>query len=141
MPWTTRNYPVSWKNFAPLLRKKAIDIANAMVKDGYSEEQAIPIATAQAKKWFEDASADELNALKRKDVTKKSASPGPSGARLMDDDVIVQFDTQEKHWEVKSETAMSADSSHRTKAEALKRAKEIAGKRGTRVIAKKRGEK
>ena len=137
MPWTTRNYPVSWKNFEPLLRKKAIDIANAMIKDGYTEEQAIPIATAQAKKWFEDADPAELKTLKYKDVTKHKAKPGPSGARLMDDNVLVTYNKAEKHWVVKSETALSADSTHRTKAEAVKRAKEIVAKRGTKVIAKK----
>lgn len=140
MPWTTRNYPVSWKNFEPLLRKKAIDIANAMVKEGYSEEQAIPIATAQAKKWYAEAEEKELSELKGKDVTRHTRKPGPSGARLMDDDVVVQYDQAEKQWTVISETARSADSHHKTKTEAMKRAKEIAGKRGTKVVAKKRND-
>ena len=29
MPWTMKDYPQSWKNFAELERKKAIDIGNA----------------------------------------------------------------------------------------------------------------
>lgn len=140
MPWTTRNYPESWKNFEPLLRKKAIDIANAMVKDGYTEDQAIPIATAQAKKWFADADPSELKALAKKDVTRHKAKKGLSGARLMDDDLVVSYDPEEKDWIVKSATAKTADSRHRTKAAAITRAKEIASKRGTKVIAKKRGE-
>ena len=65
MPWTTKDYPVSWKNLDPLTRKKAIDIANAMLLDGYKEDQAIPIATAQAKKWKEEANASDLAKLKR----------------------------------------------------------------------------
>ena len=48
MPWTMNDYPQSWKNMDELERKKAIDIGNAMLKDGYKEGDAIPIATEQA---------------------------------------------------------------------------------------------
>ena len=48
MPWTMSDYPPSWKNLAQLERKKAIDIGNAMLKDGYDEHDVIPIATQQA---------------------------------------------------------------------------------------------
>ena len=34
MPWTEKDYPDSWKNFDPETRRKAIDIANAMIKEG-----------------------------------------------------------------------------------------------------------
>lgn len=140
MPWTTRDYPPSWKNFEPLLRKKAIDIANAMLKEGYDEDRAIPIATAQAKEWYTKATKSELKELEKKDVTKKKAPSGPSGARLMDDNVIVSWNAEDKAWIVKSEEAKNADSRHKTKVEAINRAKEIAGKRGTKVIAKTRAE-
>lgn len=36
MPWNVRDYPASMKNLDPLVRKKAIDIANALLADGYS---------------------------------------------------------------------------------------------------------
>ena len=48
MPLTMDDYPQSWKNFDELERKKAIDIGNAMLKDGYKERDVIPIATQQA---------------------------------------------------------------------------------------------
>ena len=51
MPWNVRDYPASMKNLDPLVRKKAIDIANALLADGYSDDRAIPIATSQAEKW------------------------------------------------------------------------------------------
>ena len=60
MPWTMDDYPQSWKNFEKLKRKKAIDIGNAMLKDGYKEEDTIPIATEQAESWYKDASKKEL---------------------------------------------------------------------------------
>lgn len=60
MPWTMDDYPSSLKNFDKAIRKKAIEMANSMVKDGYSESRAIPIATEQAKKWKENADDNEI---------------------------------------------------------------------------------
>lgn len=54
MPWTHGNYPESMKNFEPRVRDKAVEIANALLKDGYEEGRAIAIATAQAKEWNEN---------------------------------------------------------------------------------------
>lgn len=50
MPWDTQDYPSSLKNLDTAVKKKAIDIANSMIDEGYDEGQAIPIATEQAKK-------------------------------------------------------------------------------------------
>ncbi|WOD41658.1 DUF2188 domain-containing protein [Nodosilinea sp. E11] len=51
MPWTDDNYPTSLKNLTAEVRRKAIDIANALLEDGYEDGRAIAIATAQAEKW------------------------------------------------------------------------------------------
>ncbi len=51
MPWTTNDYPDSLQNLNENVREKAIEIANALVDDGYGEGRAISIATAQAKDW------------------------------------------------------------------------------------------
>lgn len=64
MPWTEKDYPNSWKNLDADTRKKAIDIANAMLADGYKDEDAIPIATAQAKKWVDTATDTDKKTLK-----------------------------------------------------------------------------
>ena len=64
MPWTKDNYPDSLKNFMAPIRYKAIDIANALLEDGYDEGRAISIATAQAKEWGEN---------RGKQIRKKSA--------------------------------------------------------------------
>ncbi|WP_228038178.1 DUF2188 domain-containing protein [Nodosilinea sp. LEGE 06152] len=39
------------KNLTTEVRRKAIDIANALLGDGYEDGRAIAIATAQAEKW------------------------------------------------------------------------------------------
>ncbi|MBD2258215.1 DUF2188 domain-containing protein [Pseudanabaena sp. FACHB-2040] len=51
MPWSDKDYPASMKNLADEVRHKAIEIANALLGEGYREGQAIAIATAQAEKW------------------------------------------------------------------------------------------
>ncbi|WP_168118848.1 DUF2188 domain-containing protein [Paenibacillus sp. HB172176] len=54
MPWTKDDYPDSLKNFMAPIRYKAIEIANALLEDGYEEGRAISIATEQAKEWGEN---------------------------------------------------------------------------------------
>ncbi|AOJ68637.1 MULTISPECIES: hypothetical protein [Burkholderia] len=51
MPWTAERYPASMRNLTPWVRDKAIEIANALLRDGMSEGSAIRIAIAQAKRW------------------------------------------------------------------------------------------
>jgi uncharacterized protein YdaT len=51
MPWDKKNYPDSLKNFTAPVRDKAVEIANALLEDGYEEGRAIAIATSQAKEW------------------------------------------------------------------------------------------
>ncbi|WP_420494441.1 DUF2188 domain-containing protein [Macrococcus psychrotolerans] len=130
MMWTMDDYPDTWKHFEQLERKKAIDIANAMLKEGYKESDLIPIATAQAKKWYQSASQEELKELKNKKITLHN-DEGTSNPKLMDNDVEVYF---EDTWKVRSKGAKRASDSFSTKAEAVKRAHEIADNKGTKVI-------
>ena len=53
MPWTSTWYPSSMKNLPPPVREKAIEIANALLEQGYDEGKAIRIAIAKAKEWAE----------------------------------------------------------------------------------------
>lgn len=53
MPWKKNDYPVSMKNLEPRVRNKAVEIANALLEDGYEEGRAIAIATAKAEEWDE----------------------------------------------------------------------------------------
>jgi hypothetical protein len=51
MPWSEAYYPPSMKNLPPEVRHKAIEIANALLREGFTEGQAIRIAIARAKRW------------------------------------------------------------------------------------------
>ena len=52
MPWNEAYYPVSMENLPEEVRSKAIEIANALLRQGYPEANAIRIAIARAKEWF-----------------------------------------------------------------------------------------
>jgi uncharacterized protein YdaT len=51
MPWDEDYYPRSMRNLEPAVRRKAIEIANALFEEGYEEGKAIRIAIAKAKEW------------------------------------------------------------------------------------------
>ncbi|WP_414056143.1 DUF2188 domain-containing protein [Macrococcus equi] len=137
MMWTMDDYPNSWKNFDELERKKAIDIGNAMLQQGYQESDLIPIATKQAQDWYKDATDEELETLKHKKITlhKKDDSVNPG---LMDNDIEVYF--EDKEWKVKTKGAKRATATFKTKKDALARAKEIATNKNAQVIAHNKDE-
>ena len=51
MPWTPARYPPAMRRLPPLVRAKAIEIANALLDEGYDEGRAIRIGIAQARHW------------------------------------------------------------------------------------------
>ncbi|GIN19847.1 MAG TPA: DUF2188 domain-containing protein [Bacillus bacterium] len=53
MPWSKNDYPESMKNLPDDIRDKAIEIANALLEEDYSEGRAISIGIAQARKYIE----------------------------------------------------------------------------------------
>nr|WP_263314248.1 DUF2188 domain-containing protein [Mammaliicoccus sp. Marseille-Q6498] len=138
MPWTMEDYPQSWKNFDKLERKKAIDIGNAMLKDGYKEENAIPIATKQAESWYKNASQSELDELKNKKITQHQQDDS-ANPKLNEKDVHVYY--EEKQWKIKSDGAKQASDTFDKKEDAMKRARNIAENRDTEVIEHKQDEK
>lgn len=51
MPWSMARYPSSMNKLPPVVREKAIAIANALLASGHPEGQAIRIAIARAHAW------------------------------------------------------------------------------------------
>jgi uncharacterized protein YdaT len=51
MPWDADRYPTSMRGLAPVVRDKAVEIANALLAQGMDEGLAIRIAIAKAKQW------------------------------------------------------------------------------------------
>ncbi|MBU8788209.1 MULTISPECIES: DUF2188 domain-containing protein [Bacillus] len=133
MPWTMEDYPASLKNLDKPVRKKAIEIANAMIDEGYDEGRAIPIATSQAKEWAENRSEREINAF-LENGRETTRDEGDSNQRPQLAEKREHVVKHEKGWAVKAEDAKRASDVKETKAEAVKRAKEIARNKGSSVI-------
>ena len=132
MPWNMKDFPASMKNLDKLTRKKAIDIANALLDEGYPDNRAIPIAIDQAKKrTFE----------KEKNPSKTDEhDTNPRAGKLLDSDVIVEY--EEEQWIVKSKGAKKASNHFDTKKEAIEKGKQVAqNKESTLFIYKKDGTK
>jgi hypothetical protein len=51
MPWTADQPPVSMRHLPPPVRRKAVEIANALLRERMEEGKAIRIATAKARAW------------------------------------------------------------------------------------------
>jgi uncharacterized protein YdaT len=140
MPWDLNDYPSSFKNFDPLLKKKAIDMVNALISEGYPDDRAIPIAISQSKKWLEEATDSEKAAFKKAPAPKKSDRHGDKKINqdLLDNDVLVYH--KNERWYVETKNADKASDSFDTKEEAVKRAKEIAGNKESKVITYRKDE-
>jgi hypothetical protein len=59
MPWDESYYPRSMRNLPPVVRLKAIEIANALLAEGNDEGKCIRIAIAKAKEWARREGLDE----------------------------------------------------------------------------------
>lgn len=141
MPWDTEDYPSSFKNLDTAVRKKAIDIANAMLDEGYDEGRAIPIATKQAKEWYDNADENEINRVEQmSDDDLKSRDDdddkGSSRPELMDNaEYVVAHDDG---WAVKAKDAKQPSDVFDNKQDAIQRAEEIAENKGTQVVIEKK---
>lgn len=51
MPWSELHYPPAMHNLDPGVRSKAIEIANALLREGHDEGFAIRVAIARAHEW------------------------------------------------------------------------------------------
>ncbi|WP_087974460.1 DUF2188 domain-containing protein [Oceanobacillus rekensis] len=132
MPWTLDDYPSSMKNLNEVTKKKAIDIANAMVDEGYKEGQAIPIAIEQAKEWRGNAGKDEIEDYRRHGKptqrSKKGKKYDSNPERMEEGEEVV---THDDGWAVKSSGSDRASEVFDNKKDAINRAKEIAKNKGT----------
>lgn len=141
MPWNMTNYPNSLKNFDETLRKKIIDIANALLAKGYDEDHAIPIAIDQGKDWYASSPKAEISDFAQEPDPSINDEHNTEGvnSKLLDNDVAVFY--EDEVWKVKTINAKRVTDSFDTKKEALQRAKEIANNRDSNVIKFTKGGK
>ncbi|WP_405170110.1 DUF2188 domain-containing protein [Paenibacillus sp. FSL H8-0280] len=128
MPWNKQEYPVSMKNLEPRVRHKAIEIANALLDDGYEEGRSIAIATAKAEEWDENHPVPERS---KSDSTERRHSEPVSSSKSHDNIHVVPTDSG---WAIKEEGKSTYLSTFDTKAEAVDKAKELSSKQNIRAI-------
>lgn len=133
MPWDMTDYPDSMKNMDPLLRKKAIDIANALEAQGYDDNRAIPIAHTQAQEWFDNASHEELQTFDNEpNPRKEDEHETTANLDLLNQDVKVFY--EEDRWKVQTVGAKQPDQTFDYKEDAVDRAEEIALNKESKVV-------
>lgn len=134
MPWDMNAFPNAFKNFDPLLRKKTIDIGNALLANDYPEDKAIPIAISQAKEWMDNASKEEKNNFdkEKKPAKQDDHDTTSTNPDLIDNDVEVFF--EDDSWVVKTKEAKRPSDTFDKKADAVERAKEIAENKESSVV-------
>lgn len=138
MPWDTQDFPDSLKNLQPPIKKKAIDIANAMVEEGYDENRAIPIAISQAKEWYENASEKEKNKIIQESDADLKSHDSHNSARpelIQNNEHVV---AHENGWAVQVENAKQPSEVFANKRDAVSRARYIAKNKKTNLIIHKK---
>src|SRR5699024_8762274 len=134
--WTLNDYPSSLKNLPKPTKKKAIDIANALVDDGYSESRAIPIATSQAESWAEKTSEKDQEKYVKQGRPTEHDSPYRSRPELLDDDELVKpYD--DNQWAVQSKKAQKPTKLFDTKEAAVDYGRQVAKNKQTRLMIQK----
>ncbi|WP_152656105.1 DUF2188 domain-containing protein [Oceanobacillus sp. CFH 90083] len=132
MVWTLNDYPESMKNLDKPVRKKAIDIANSMLDDGYKEGRAIPIAIEQAKEWYQNADEEEIHSYEKGGKPTQRSKEGKEKTnnpeRLEEGEEVYKHD---EGWAVASSGSSQASEVYDTKNGAVERAAEIAKNKGT----------
>lgn len=132
MPWDLKDYPNSMKNLSKLERKKAIDIANALLAEGYEDDRAIPIAMSQAEKWIANASGTEKSDFgKEAAPTKHDRHESKGNPELIAADELVKY--EDGQWIVIAKGAKQASDTFERKTDAVKRAREVAQNKGSKL--------
>src|SRR5690625_5964323 len=128
MPCNMNDYPASMKNMEPLVRKKAIDIANVLEEEGYDEDRLIPIAQYQAGDWYDNASEEEKKEFEdAPDPSKKDEHDASRNPDLIDNDVEVVY--EDDRWKVQTVGAERAVKTFEYKADADDHAEDVALKK------------
>ncbi|MBD7967894.1 DUF2188 domain-containing protein [Paenibacillus gallinarum] len=131
MPWNKKDYLPSMKNLEPRVRNKAIEIANALLGEGYEEGRSIAIATAQAEEWNENHPEGETKKHDKIDHSspKKADSSAHAGEHRN-----IHVVPREDGWAVKKEGIEKPEHIYDVKDEAVKAAKDIVSSKNIRLI-------
>lgn len=109
MPWNKNDYPPSMKNLNEATRRKAIEIANALLEEGHEEGKAISIAISKAK-----------------EVTNSKNKTG--------EDITYHLVPHSGEWAIKRENSRRVTEVFQTKNEALVKGNDLVKKNNGRLV-------
>jgi len=66
MSFQTNDYPNSMMGLDYLVRAKALDISNTMEEEGHDRDSILTQAPKQAQDWFDNASEEEKEELRKR---------------------------------------------------------------------------
>ncbi|MEJ8304523.1 DUF2188 domain-containing protein [Saccharibacillus sacchari] len=135
MPWDKNDYPQSMKNLDERVRNKAVEIANALLRDGYEEGRAIAIATSQAEEW--DENHPEPGGSRNKDHSGGHGDERKSKSGSSDSSALHVVSHGER-WAVKAEGQDQPLSEHERKEDAVRSARKEADGRDAHVYVHNR---
>ena len=75
MPWSAGDYPSAMKNLDPKVRRKAIEIANAVLEETGDDGRAISVGITKAREFFEKKGSSNPE----KETQQTVSAPGPEG--------------------------------------------------------------
>ena len=127
MPWTNSDFPDSMKNLPTEVRKKAIEIANALL-EGTKMREGIAIATAisRAKDWATNRGKDTRGRVQRSTDAKKHGQ----------DRYVIPYHDHE--WAIRNEGAKKVEKVFDNKRDAVQQAREEARKNNASLTIQKR---
>lgn len=134
MPWNKKDYPTSMKNLDPRVRNKAIEIANALLGEGYEEGRSIAIATAQAEEWNENHPEGEDKTQHKSGGKSDHSSSKKSAPAQTGEHPNIHVVPHEDGWAVKKEGKEKPEHIYDVKDEAVNAAKDIVSSKNIRLI-------
>ncbi len=90
MPYSADKYPASWKGEPAEVRAKAIEMVNAMLREGMAEDKAIPMALTGARKAMggKKEMAEHANAIRGVEIFAPGTHNGDTYTEADLDDMI-----------------------------------------------------
>ena len=129
MPWTNSDYPDAMKNLPDEVRKKSIEIANALLEETKMNEGiAIATAISRAKDW----AANRGKQIKSKSNTSRSTDVKEHGA----DRYVIPYGKNQ--WAIKNEGAERVEKIFDHKKEAVTQARKEAKESNAALTIQKR---
>jgi len=127
MPWTNSDFPDAMKNLPAQVRRKSIEIANALLNETkMNEGLAIATAISRAKDWAANRGKETQGKVGRSTDVKKHG----------EDRYVIPY--HEREWAIRNEGSKRVEKVFPSKKEAVQQARQEARKANASLTIQKR---